>query len=79
MQPPKLAGRWAVAGSQLGAGPIFGTVTTSRLSDGALNAAVVPPSEMTFFAALGLPLILAPAVGVHERYNARWATEAGAA
>jgi quinohemoprotein amine dehydrogenase len=27
MQPPKLAGRWAVAGTQLGAGPIFGTVT----------------------------------------------------
>ncbi len=33
------------------------------------------PSEMTFYAALGLPLILAPAVGVHERYNGRWAIE----
>jgi UDP-N-acetylglucosamine:LPS N-acetylglucosamine transferase len=37
------------------------------------------PSEMTFFAALGLPLVLAPAVGEHERLNARWASEHGAA
>jgi hypothetical protein len=35
------------------------------------------PSEMTFFAALGLPLILSPPVGVHERYNRRWAIENG--
>ena len=37
------------------------------------------PSELTFFAALGLPLILAPAVGVHEACNRRWAEEWGAA
>jgi hypothetical protein len=37
------------------------------------------PSELTFFAALGLPLILAPPVGEHERLNARWASEHGAA
>jgi UDP-N-acetylglucosamine:LPS N-acetylglucosamine transferase len=37
------------------------------------------PSEMTFFAALGLPLVLAPPVGEHERLNARWASEHGAA
>jgi hypothetical protein len=37
------------------------------------------PSEMTFFAALGLPLILSPAVGAQERYNQRWAIENGAA
>ena len=37
------------------------------------------PSEMTFFAALGLPLVLAPPVGVQEVYNRRWAIEAGAA
>ena len=37
------------------------------------------PSELTFFAALGLPLVLAPAVGEHERLNARWAMEHGAA
>ena len=29
MQPPKLAGRWAVVGSQIGVGPIFGTVTVT--------------------------------------------------
>jgi hypothetical protein len=36
------------------------------------------PSELVFYAALGLPLVLAPAVGVHERYNRRWARESGA-
>jgi hypothetical protein len=36
------------------------------------------PSELTFFAALGLPLILAPAVGAQETYNRRWAIESGA-
>jgi hypothetical protein len=36
------------------------------------------PSEITFFAALGLPLVFAPPVGVHERYNRRWALEHGA-
>ena len=35
------------------------------------------PSEMTFFAALGLPLVLSSPVGVHERYNRRWAIENG--
>jgi len=37
------------------------------------------PSEMCFFAALGLPLICASPVGVHERFNRRWVREAGAA
>ncbi len=36
------------------------------------------PSEMTFYAALGIPLVFSRPVGVHERYNRRWATEAGA-
>jgi hypothetical protein len=36
------------------------------------------PSELVFYAALGLPEILAWPVGVHERYNRRWVTEAGA-
>jgi UDP-N-acetylglucosamine:LPS N-acetylglucosamine transferase len=36
------------------------------------------PSEMTFFAALGLPFISAPPVGVHEAWNLRWATDRGA-
>jgi hypothetical protein len=37
------------------------------------------PSEITFFAALGLPLIVSAPVGQHEAYNRRWAIEAGAA
>jgi len=37
------------------------------------------PSELSFFAALGLPLLCAPPVGVHERYNRRWLIENGAA
>ena len=36
------------------------------------------PSELTFYAALGLPLVFAPPVGVHERYNRRWVRESGA-
>jgi len=36
------------------------------------------PSEITFFAALGLPLIFSWPVGTHERHNRRWAVEAGA-
>jgi hypothetical protein len=36
------------------------------------------PSEMTFYGALGIPLVLSPPVGVHERYNRRWARESGA-
>jgi len=36
------------------------------------------PSEMCFYAALGIPLICAPPVGVHERHNRRWVREAGA-
>ena len=36
------------------------------------------PSELVFYAALGLPFLCAPPVGVHERYNRRWVAEAGA-
>ncbi len=36
------------------------------------------PSELTFYGALGLALVLAPPVGVHEANNRRWAREAGA-
>ena len=36
------------------------------------------PSELVFYAALGLPLIFAQPVGVHERYNRRWVRESGA-
>jgi UDP-N-acetylglucosamine:LPS N-acetylglucosamine transferase len=37
------------------------------------------PSELVFFAALGLPFIAAPPVGAHEECNLRWATDRGAA
>lgn len=37
------------------------------------------PSELTFFAALGLPFIAAPPVGKHEVANLRWAADRGAA
>ena len=37
------------------------------------------PSELSFFGALGLPLLLSWPVGSHERYNRRWAVSAGAA
>ena len=36
------------------------------------------PSEMCFYAALGVPLICAAPVGVHERINRRWIRESGA-
>ncbi len=36
------------------------------------------PSEMSFYAALGLPLVLAPAVGQHEAANRRWLLDRGA-
>jgi hypothetical protein len=36
------------------------------------------PSEITFFGALGLALVLSRPVGVHESYNRRWAREHGA-
>ncbi len=35
------------------------------------------PSEMTFFGALGLPLVFSRPVGTHERYNRRWAVQRG--
>jgi hypothetical protein len=37
------------------------------------------PSEMTFFAALGIPLLLAPPLGKHEEHNRDWALGARAA
>jgi UDP-N-acetylglucosamine:LPS N-acetylglucosamine transferase len=36
------------------------------------------PSELSFFAALGLPMVLSRPVGVHEAYNRRWVVEGGA-
>jgi len=36
------------------------------------------PSEMTFYGALGLPLVFSSPVGAQESYNRRWAVESGA-
>ena len=36
------------------------------------------PSELVFYAGLGIPLLLAPPVGIHESYNLRWVRENGA-
>ncbi|MBU4351187.1 hypothetical protein L6250_02020 [Candidatus Parcubacteria bacterium] len=30
------------------------------------------PSELSFYAALGLPIIIAPTIGSHEEFNKRW-------
>lgn len=37
------------------------------------------PSELAFYAALGLPIVGSPAVGAHEGENLRWLVEHGAA
>jgi hypothetical protein len=37
------------------------------------------PSELSFYAALGLALVLAKPVGSHERFNRRWLREQGVA
>lgn len=37
------------------------------------------PSELSFYAALGLPLLLAPPLGTHERCNRRWLRDRDAA
>lgn len=36
------------------------------------------PGELVFYAGLGLPLILSPALGVQERANTRWVLDRGA-
>ena len=36
------------------------------------------PSELTFYCALGIPLILSPAIGPQERCNQKWIREIGA-
>lgn len=35
------------------------------------------PSEMSFYPALGIPCIIGPSVGAHERYNGAWLREQG--
>ena len=35
------------------------------------------PSEMSFYTALGLPIIIAPPIGAHEQYNREWLEHIG--
>ena len=35
------------------------------------------PSEMSFYAALGIPIVALPALGAHEHYNLRWLQNKG--
>jgi hypothetical protein len=35
------------------------------------------PSEMSFYTALGLPIIIAPPIGAHENYNKEWLEHIG--
>ena len=52
----------------------------ARFADLLADADVVwtKPSEVSFYAALGLPLVMGHPVGVHERYNRRWVLHHGA-
>ena len=37
------------------------------------------PSELSFYSALGIPIVMAPPIGSHEVKNMRWLTDKGAA
>ena len=58
---------------------VFGYIRRLNALLAGADALWSKPSEMTFFAALGLPFISAPPVGVHEKWNLRWGTDGGAA
>ncbi len=58
---------------------VFGYIRRFNALLAGADALWSKPSEMTFFAGLGLPFISAPPVGVHEGWNLRWATDRGAA
>jgi hypothetical protein len=36
------------------------------------------PSELSFYTALGLPIVMAPYIGAHEKYNRNWLSHLGA-
>jgi len=35
------------------------------------------PSELSFYSALGLPIVISPAIGPQEKYNRRWLRDSG--
>jgi hypothetical protein len=52
-----------------------------RLFDKALRTTDVlwsKPSELSFYCALGLPIVMTPAIGSQEQFNRRWLIEIGA-
>lgn len=57
---------------------VFGYIRRLNALLAGADALWSKPSEMTFFAGLGLPFISAPPVGVHEAWNLRWASDRGA-
>ena len=63
----------------LGDPDVFGYIRRFNALLANADALWSKPSEMTFFAGLGLPFISAPPVGVHEGWNLRWAADHGAA
>jgi hypothetical protein len=72
-------GEGDAAGVEVLAAPTFGAYY--RAFNALLARADVlwtKPSELTFYAGLGLPLVMSAPVGVHERYNARWIVRSGA-
>src|SRR5262249_13802406 len=37
------------------------------------------PSELSFYSALGIPIVMAPSIGSQEKKNSRWLTDKGCA
>jgi hypothetical protein len=88
---PEVAARFTAAIEEAGLAPRLGEEVTI-LFEPALDRYFVrfnellaetdllltKPSELVFFGALGLPLVLSRPVGIHEGYNRRWAIENGA-
>jgi hypothetical protein len=73
---PHLAPGGAVEVLRADGFPEYYAAFNARLAD--TDVLWTKPSELAFYAALGLPLVCAPPVGVHEHYNRRWVRESGA-
>jgi UDP-N-acetylglucosamine:LPS N-acetylglucosamine transferase len=58
---------------------VFGYIRRFNALLARADALWTKPSELIFFAGLGLPIIAAPPVGMHEEANLRWAADRGAA
>ncbi|MGZ6125050.1 MAG: DUF6938 domain-containing protein [Myxococcales bacterium] len=58
---------------------VFGYIRRFNALLARTDALWTKPSELIFFAGLGLPIVAAPPVGMHEVANLRWAADRGAA